>query len=68
MLGMNEGAVLPQHLGSRNRWISEPKVSLVSIVSCRIASATQQNPALKNGEREKQERQRQADRETESES
>lgn len=42
-------------MGDRSRWISESKASLDSIVSCRIARATQRYPALKDGERRERE-------------
>lgn len=52
-------------MGDRSRWISESKASLDSIVSCRIARATQRYPALKDGERREREGGRERERETE---
>lgn len=51
-------------MGDRSRWISESKASLDSIVSCRIARATQRNSASKDGERREREGERESERET----
>jgi hypothetical protein len=44
-----------QHLGGRDRWISEFKAILVYKVSSRTARATQGNPVLKKQKKKKKE-------------
>ena len=45
---------LTQHLGGRDRWISEFKASLVYKVSSRTAGAIQRNPVSKKEKQNKQ--------------
>ena len=45
-----------QHLGGRDRWISEFEASLVYRVSSRTARATQRSPVSKKQERGERER------------
>jgi hypothetical protein len=47
------GGVESQHLGSRDRRISEFKASLVYRVSSRTARATQRNPVSKKKQKQK---------------
>jgi hypothetical protein len=47
-----------QHLGGRDRWVSEFKTSLVYRVSSRTARATQRNPDSKNQLKKKKKKRR----------